>query len=87
MSEPDFTGLPPQIELTYKNLLLRKDLEIECHRSKQWQKLAGRYDDIRYALRNCDDDPAGHAEFYKECCLIIFGEYRDETRDDYKDDT
>lgn len=84
-NEPDFTGLPPHLELTYKNMMLRKDLEIECDRSKRWQELAGHYDMMRYALRNSDDNPAGHAHFYKECCLIIFGEYRDETENEDDD--
>jgi hypothetical protein len=70
------------VELIRRCALLEKDLAIETDRSKRWQELAGRYDDIRYSLRNCDDTPEGHAEFYRDCCLTIFGVYRDETDED-----
>jgi hypothetical protein len=36
------------------------------------------YDDIRDWLRLCADDEKGHAEFYREACLIIFGKYEGE---------
>ena len=53
--------------------------------AERWQKLACRYDDIRGWLRLCTDDQVGHSEFYRECCLIIFGEYRGETEVDNDD--
>lgn len=67
--------------------LLVSDLNVknERDRSDRWQKLAGRYDDIRGWLRLCTDDQVGHSEFYRECCLIIFGEYRGETEVDNDD--
>jgi len=65
-------------ELLMRCLMLEKDIAIERERSKTWQQLAGRYDDIRDWLRICADDQAGHSEFYKECCLLIFGHYQDE---------
>lgn len=70
-------GLPEPQRSQYKALLLAKDVQIERERSKGWQKLAGRYDDIRDWLRICQDDSEGWQQFYKECCLLIFGEYRD----------
>ena len=62
------------VELTAQNIGLKKDLETMRSRALRWQKLAGHYDDIRYALRNCPDTPEGHAEFYNECAELIFGE-------------
>lgn len=83
--EPDLgPPLPPEVKWMYRAILLQKDVEIEHQRSKAWQLLAGRYDDIRYELRNSDDTPAGHAEFFKQCCLTIFGEYRDEVDPEWK---
>lgn len=55
-------------------ILAEHDLKIEREHSDRWQKLAGTYDDIRYALRNASDDPAGHAEFYNEAAHLIFGD-------------
>jgi hypothetical protein len=66
------------VALRVKMLLLTKDVEIERERSKRWQKLAGRYDDIRDWLRICEDDENGWAEFYRQVCLLVFGQYRDE---------
>ena len=60
-------------QLAGENILLRRDIETERRRADNWQKLAGRYDDIRYALRNAPDTPEGHAEFYQECAELIFG--------------
>lgn len=77
MADP-LDGLPEPQRSQYKALLLAKDVLIERERSKGWQKLAGRYDDIRDWLRTCQDDPEGWQQFYKECCLLIFGQYRDE---------
>lgn len=57
-----------------ENVGLRCDLNAANARSDRWQELAGRYDDIRYALRNCEDTREGHAEFYSECLRLIFGE-------------
>ena len=79
--QPDFTELPRELELTYRSLMLEKDLEIERQRSKTWQELAGRYDDIRDWLRICSDNPEGWEQFYRECCMVIFGFYRDEADD------
>lgn len=67
------------IELLCRCISLEGELRAEREHADRWQKLAGRYDDIRYWLRLCEDNPAGHAEFYRECCLLIFGEYRDES--------
>jgi len=59
-------------------VMLKKDIAIERDRSKRWQKLAGHYDAIRDWLRLCDDTPDGHAEFYRQCCRIIFGDEPDD---------
>lgn len=73
--------LSPEARLGFKNLMLVKDVEIERQRSKTWQKLAGHYDEIRDWLRMCDDDQEGWQEFYKQTCLLIFGEYHDSLPD------
>ena len=52
--------------------VLECDLAAERAHADRWQKLAGRYDEIRDWLRICDDSPEGHAEFYNECAKLIF---------------
>lgn len=52
--------------------VLECDLAAERAHADRWQKLAGRYDEIRDWLRICDDSPEGHAEFYHECAKLIF---------------
>ena len=54
----------------------------EIARSEQFRKKANDLYDLKGWLRLCDDTPEGHAEFYREACLLIFGEYRGETEDD-----
>lgn len=66
--------LADRIELLGRIILLENELACEKRHADNWQRLAGRYDDIRYALRNADDTPEGHAEFYNECAELIFGE-------------
>lgn len=44
-----------------------------------WRVDATQRYELREWLRLCDDNPAGHAEFYRWACLTIFGEYRGET--------
>jgi len=61
-------------ELAGRNIILQRELETERNHADHWQKLAGRYDEIRYALRNASDTPEGHAEFYRECAELIFGD-------------
>lgn len=61
------------IAVMAENVGLKIDLNAANARSDRWQELAGRYDDIRYELRNCDDTPEGHAQFYNECARLIFG--------------
>lgn len=62
-----------EVELVGQVTLAKMDLQSERRHSDNWQRLAGHYDDIRYALRNAPDNPAGHAEFYQECAALIFG--------------
>lgn len=63
-----------EVELLTRIAVLECQLRAECEHGDRWQKLAGRYDDIRYALRNAPDTPEGHAEFYNECAELIFGD-------------
>jgi hypothetical protein len=63
-----------EIELLSQVAILENAVQAERQHADRWQKLAGRYDDIRYALRNCDDTPEGHAQFYNECSQLIFGD-------------
>ena len=51
---------------------LECDLAAERAHADRWQRLAGKYDEIRDWLRLCDDTPEGHAEFYNECAKLIF---------------
>jgi hypothetical protein len=61
------------VELIRRAVLAEHDAALERAQADRWQFLAEHYDDIRYALRNCDDTPEGHTEFYNEAARIIFG--------------
>ncbi len=63
-----------QVDATAAKILADHDLKTERAHADRWQKLAGAYDDIRYALRNAPDTPEGHAEFYNEADRLIFGD-------------
>lgn len=52
--------------------VLECDLAAERAHADRWQKLAGRYDEIRDWLRVCDDSPEGRRTFYRECSKLIF---------------
>ncbi len=65
-------------QATLDLLLAHCDVRMWRDRSDSWQALAGRYDDVRGWLRVCEDNPAGHAEFYRECCVLIFGQANDD---------
>lgn len=67
------TDIPDRIDLMARIAILECDLAAAKRHADDWQRLAGRYDDIRYALRNAPDTPEGHAEFYNECAELIFG--------------
>jgi hypothetical protein len=83
----------PEVRESIRKALLENDpndlivhaIGLECQvraerdLADRWRKLAGSYDDIRGWLRLCDDDPAGHAEFYEWAALLIFGEYRNKS--------
>lgn len=75
-----------EIDLLGRCLMLEAELATERRLCDQWRNLANGYDDIRGWLRLCDDDHNGHAEFYKEACLIIFGHYHDESDIDDPDE-
>lgn len=72
MSEPATTMR--EVELLGRIAVLEIEVRTERQHADRWQKLAGKYDEIRYELRNCDDTPEGHAEFYNECARLIFGD-------------
>lgn len=57
-------------------------IDDEIRRSEQFRKKADDLYDLRGWLRLCADTPEGHAEFYKEACLLIFGEYRGQAEED-----
>lgn len=79
------TKLTPEQEyfkMTMKAMGLQSELNVERQRCDDWRKLANGYEDIRTWLRLCNDDPAGHTEFYKQACLIVFGSYGDNFLDD-----
>lgn len=61
------------IEMASRIVMLEHDLATERRHADSWQRLAGCYDEIRYALRNAPDTREGHAEFYNECSRLIFG--------------
>jgi hypothetical protein len=65
--------LAREVELLARIAVLEADLRAERAHADRWQKLAGSYDDIRYALRNAPDTPEGHAKFYDESAELIFG--------------
>lgn len=53
--------------------------EAEKRRIDAWRADALQRYELREWLRLCDDNPAGHAEFYRWACLTIFGNYRNES--------
>ena len=74
--ETDLSALPVEERWRLRCVFLQRDVGLERQRAKAWQKLAGVYDDIRYALRNAPDTPEGHTEFYHECARLIFDDHR-----------
>lgn len=72
--EMDLSGVPEVEQWRLRCLFLTKDVEIERRRSKTWQQLAGRYDDVRDWLRTCPNTPEGYAQFYARCADLIFEE-------------
>ncbi len=67
-----------EIDLLSRNIILGAELAGERDRNARLLETANRYWDIRDWLRLCDNDDAGHAEFFKEASLIIFGESDDD---------
>lgn len=65
--------IPERIELLGKIVVLENEVACQRRHAENWRRLAGHYDDIRYALRNAPDTPEGHTEFYNECAELIFG--------------
>jgi hypothetical protein len=62
----------PVVNLILRCIQLEGELSTERNHADGWQKLAGRYDEIRDWLRICQDTPEGHAQFYDECARLIF---------------
>lgn len=69
---PQPVVVPVELDRYTALVLAAADGRAERERAQSWRRLANGYDDIRYALRTCDDTPAGHKEFYDECSKIIF---------------
>lgn len=56
------------------HVIAARDIATANARTDQWMKLGRKYEDVLYELRLAEDNPAGHAQFYREAARIIFGE-------------
>lgn len=53
----------------------------ERQRADSWMEAGNKLYEIRSALRNSDDTPEDHAEFFKQACRIVFGPQDEEESD------
>lgn len=66
--------LPEPIKSQVEAELARRELETERARADRLLTDSNTLYELRGWLRNCDDTPAGHAEFYAWACHLIFGD-------------
>ena len=64
--------LPEPIRSQVAAMLAQRDLETERQRADRMLKDSDKLHELRGWLRLCDDNPAGHAEFYRWACHYIF---------------
>lgn len=64
----------PGVRSQMKALMAVRDLEVERQRADKMRDDSNTLYELRGWLRLCDDDPAGHAEFYQWACHYIFGD-------------
>lgn len=66
--------LPESLRSQMAAMMAQRDLELERARADRMLEDSNKLYDLRGWLRLCDDDPAGHAEFYQWACHYIFGD-------------
>lgn len=66
--------LPEPIRSQIEAMTARRDLEVERAHADKMRDDSNKLYELRGWLRLCDDDPAGHAEFYQWACHYIFGD-------------
>lgn len=70
----DESGVPEPLRSQIVAMMAGRDLEFERHRVDRLLEDSDKLYELRGWLRLCDDDPAGHAEFYRWACHYIFGD-------------
>lgn len=79
----DFRDLQKKlIEAGTQVMISSLEEQNERRRSDSFRDQASRLYDIKGWLRICEDNPAGHAEFYEQCARIIFPDQYPEEKED-----
>ncbi|QRY51779.1 hypothetical protein [Mycolicibacterium septicum] len=66
--------LPEPLRSQMMAMMTQRDLEVERSRADKMREDSNTLYELRGWLRLCDDDEAGHAEFYQWACHYIFGD-------------
>jgi hypothetical protein len=66
--------LPEPLRSQVAAMMALRDLETERARADRMLEDSNKLYDLRGWLRLCEDNPAGHAEFYQWACHYIFGD-------------
>lgn len=56
------------------HVIAARDIATARARTDMWMGMGRKYEDILFQLRLAPNTPEGHAEFYRECARLIFGE-------------
>jgi hypothetical protein len=70
---PD-SELPEPVRSQMVAMMAQRDLEMERERADKMRDDSNKLYELRGWLRLCEDNPAGHAEFYQWACHYIFGD-------------
>jgi hypothetical protein len=66
--------LPEPVRSQIAAMMALRDLEVERQRADRMLLDSNKLYELRGWLRLCDDNPAGHAEFYQWACHYMFGD-------------
>lgn len=66
------SDLPEPIKSQVAAMMAQRDLETERARADRLLEDSNKLYELRGWLRLCDDNPAGHAEFYQWACHYLF---------------
>ncbi|QNL30581.1 hypothetical protein SEA_SPEEDDEMON_1310 [Gordonia phage SpeedDemon] len=86
-SEQATSLLPAEVRLSIDLALARRDVELERERVDRLLASDRKLYELRDWLRILHDNQAGHTEFFRHACFLIFGEYNGVTAEEaYRDD-